>query len=872
MESRATETTHAVRQLPRLKTLLKKYRQLKTMQSGLLQLSELAGSVTDMAEFYRALESVIKTLLVTDSFHIALLNSSDELQLAYCHNLADVGINEHVDLANWRKSLTGLVLLSQQTMNFSNKKIMKLANEDKILLSGTACVDWLGVPLRLGQQVIGVIAIQSFDAKLNFSKSDSQILALIAEHLVKAVDRVQSRALLESSICQRTLKLTQTNQQLQREIAERQLAVKTHQVLLNISELTAKSQAIEKFYQALHQEVNKLLPAKNFYIALLSEDKSLLEFPYYCDEKMPQPETRILSDGLSEMTISTAKPILLSDRMVYTLAAQGEVTQCAFTKHYPDHELPRAWLAAPLTDHGEVFGVIAIQHYQDEKAYHSKDLELMRFVSHHIAIEILRQKVQQQVLQSNEALEKIINKRTQELQATNLNLRMQIEERRKAEARLYHEAHHDGLTQLPNRAMFSDRLTYAIRHLKRHTNHRFAVLFIDLDRFKMINDTLGHHAGDQFLIEISHRLRDCVRDNDILARLGGDEFVVLLDSLQSLDDIEEIASRIITSIAQPFELNGHTLYSNASIGIAQSRVTYKDANEILRDADAAMYQAKSLGRGRYVFFDDSMREKIIASMTLEQELRQAIKSKQFELHYQQISDLTSTKTLGFEVLLRWQHPTKGLLTPSEFLFMAEETGMILDIETWVIEEVCLQLKLWKQSKEYEHAYIGVNLSGRHLIQANQLAKLMALISVNTIEPERLILEFNESAFARHTDLALKGLRKLKEFGVKLALDDYGAGLSSFNFLHSYPFEFIKLDRSFIRMLNHNDKNLSLVKALHELGTKFGYRLVAEGIESEAMLQKLQNVGCEFGQGYHISRPEKIVKTKTESNVVAMYRA
>jgi diguanylate cyclase (GGDEF)-like protein len=781
-------------------------------------------------------------------------------------------LREHVDLANWRKSLTGLVLLRQQPLHCSAKERMALAKADEIVLYGSVCVDWLGVPLKRGKQVIGVIALQSYDEKLYFSERDCQILEFIAEHLVTAIDRVRSRELLESSIRQRTLKLTQTNQQLQREIVERQQAVKAHQVLLNISELMAKSQAIENFYQALHHEINKLLPAKNFYIALLSDDKSQLEFPYHCDEKLPQPETRMLSNGLSELAITKEKPILLSDGTVYTLASQGEVTQCAFTLHYPEHELPKAWLAAPLSDQGEVFGVIAIQHYQDENAYHSKDLELMRFVSHHISIEILRQKVQQQALQSHEALEQIISKRTQELQATNLNLRMQIEERRKAEARLYHDAHHDALTQLPNRAMFSDRLSYSIRHLKRHPNQRFAVLFIDLDRFKMINDTLGHHAGDQFLIEISNRLRVCVRDNDILARLGGDEFVVLLDSLQSLEDVEEIASRIISSIAQPFELDGHTLYSNASIGIAQSRVSYKDANEILRDADAAMYQAKSLGRGRYVFFDDSMREQLIASMTLEQELRQAIKSKQFELHYQQISDLTSTKAIGFEVLLRWQHPTKGLLTPSEFLFMAEETGMILDIETWVIEEVCLQLKLWKQSTEYKHTYIGVNLSGRHLTQANQLAKLMELISINTIEPERLILEFNESAFARHTELALKGLRKLKEFGVKLALDDYGAGLSSFNFLHNYPFEFIKLDRSFIRTLNHNEKNLSLVKALHELGTNFGYRLVAEGIESEAMLKMLQNVGCEFGQGYHISRPGKMEKVKAEDKVIQMYRA
>tara|TARA_R110000737_G_scaffold8048_2_gene23505 strand:- start:990 stop:3608 length:2619 start_codon:yes stop_codon:yes gene_type:complete len=872
MESRAKESIRAIRQFPKLKSLLKKYRQLKTMQAGLLQLSELASSVTDMDAFYHALESVITRLLVTDNFHIALLNPVDELKLAYCNNLVEMRLHEPVDLANWRKSLTGLVFLRQQPVHCSAKERIKLAKAQNIALYGSACIDWLGVPLKRGQQVIGVIALQSYDKKRYFSARDRQILAFIAEHLVTAIDRVRSRELLESSIRLRTLKLTQTNQQLQREIVERQLAVKAHQVLLNIAELTTKSQAIGDFYQALHQEINKLLPAKNFYIALLSADKSQLEFPYYCDEKLPQPATRKLSNGLSELTIKKQQPMLLSAKTVYTLAAQGEVIQSAFSQHYPEHELPKAWLAAPLSDQGEIFGVIAIQHYQDESAYHCKDLELMRFVSHHISIEILRQKNQLQTLKSHEALEKSISKRTEELQATNLNLRMQIEERRKAEARLYHEAHHDALTQLPNRAMFSDRLSYTIKHLKRHPSHRFAVLFIDLDRFKMINDTLGHHAGDQFLIEISQRLRECVRDNDILARLGGDEFVVLLDSLQTVEDVEEIASRIISSIAQPYELDGHTLYSNASIGIAQSRISYKDANEILRDADAAMYQAKSLGRGRYVFFDDSMREQLIASMTLEQELRQAIKSKQFELHYQQISDLNSTETIGFEVLLRWQHPSKGLLTPSEFIFMAEETGMILDIETWVIEEVCLQLKLWKQSKEYQHVYIGVNLSGRHLTQANQLVKLMNLISVNTIEPERLILEFSESAFAQHTELALKGLRKLKEFGVKLALDDYGAGLSSLNFLHNYPFEFIKLDRSFIRTLNYNDKNLSLVKALHELGTKFGYRLVAEGIESEAMLQKLQTVGCEFGQGYHISRPGKISKVEIENNIVDVYRA
>ena len=857
----------AIRQIPKFKSLLKKYRQAISMQSSLLQLSELASSLTNIGDFYSALDPIVKNLLITDSFHITLLNDKNELTLAYCDNPKETKTLEQHNVNGWTKSLTGLVFTQLHPIVCSGLEKKQLIKDHNLTLLNTKCLGWLGVPLKKGNSVIGVIALQSYNEKLIYDDRDFALLQFIAEHLVSAIERVQCREQLENNIVVSAQSLTETNKHLQREIAERKKADQIHRVLLAISEITATTPDLNLFYTALHKEINVLLPANNFFIALTSQNNEWIDFPYYQDEKCESSPSRSFSNGLTELTITAGEPILVNHGKMTTLNDDGSTTEVIREAQTFNQFEFKSWLGAPLIDNNKVFGVFAVYHYEDDNAYKTSDLEIVKFVSQHIATAISRMKIQTDINNSNEALEQAFNDRTQELQRSNLNLRMQIEERRKAEAQLFYEAHHDALTKLPNRAMFTDRLNYSLRHLKRHPSHQFAVLFIDLDRFKVINDTLGHHAGDLFLVEIAKRLQECVRDNDILARLGGDEFVILLDSLQSEYDVEEVAGRIINKVGQAFNLDEHTLYSNASIGIAMCGSHYKESNEILRDADAAMYQAKSMGRGRYVFFDESMREQLLASLTLEQELRVAIKEKQFELHYQIISELENTKTIGFEALLRWSHPTKGLLSPSEFLFMAEETGMILEIEIWVIQEVCSQLKRWKNSIEYKNAFIGVNLSGRHLNQSNQLNQLIELIKVNTIEPQRLILEFNESAFSQHSEVALKSLKKLKAFGVKLALDDYGAGLSSFNFLHGYPFEFIKLDRSFIKTLNGDNNNLSLVKALHELGSKFGYRLVAEGIESEAMLEKLKTVGCEFGQGFHISRPGRIGKTEGEALII-----
>ena len=304
-----------------------------------------------------------------------------------------------------------------------------------------------------------------------------------------------------------------------------------------------------------------------------------------------------------------------------------------------------SWLGSPLVVDGEVFGVIAVQTYGKHAKYNARDLELLRFVSHHIAVTMERKRSTEEIQRHNSELELRVAARTAELDRANKYLKQQIEERKEIELKLIHDAHHDSLTDLPNRSMFTSRLELAVASKQRYTENYFAVLFIDLDRFKVINDTLGHHAGDEFLVEVARRIALCIRGHDLLARLGGDEFVVLLDNFEDLTDVQEVASRIINSISEPFLLDGREMYSGASIGIANLESYYRSADEVLRDADAAMYQAKTLGRGRFVMFDKSMRDRLIEELELENEFRRALRDEEFEYFLQPVIDLRDNTTL-----------------------------------------------------------------------------------------------------------------------------------------------------------------------------------------------------------------------------------
>ncbi|WP_298617295.1 EAL domain-containing protein, partial [uncultured Thermosynechococcus sp.] len=362
---------------------------------------------------------------------------------------------------------------------------------------------------------------------------------------------------------------------------------------------------------------------------------------------------------------------------------------------------------------------------------------------------------------------------------------------------ILHDALHDAMTGLPNRVLFMDRLTQAITRCVRRPNSLFAVLFLDVDRFKVINDSLGHLAGDQLLIGIARRLTACTRAEDTVARLGGDEFAILLEELRNPAQAIEVAKRILATLSRPFLLAGREVFTSASIGIAFPGEDSKTAEDLLRDADTAMYRAKSLGKSRYEVFSMTMRAQSIALMQIETDLRRAAERKEFLVYYQPIVDLSTRKIVGFETLLRWQHPERGVLSPAEFMNVAEETGLILPISWWVMAEACRQMQRWAKVFPHSRALsISVNLSGRHFQQADLLPNLRAILSETEFPAERLRLEVTEGILIDNKEVAIATLQEIRAMGIGLYMDDFGTGYSSLSYLHRFPVDTLKIDRTF----------------------------------------------------------------------------
>jgi diguanylate cyclase (GGDEF)-like protein len=417
-----------------------------------------------------------------------------------------------------------------------------------------------------------------------------------------------------------------------------------------------------------------------------------------------------------------------------------------------------------------------------------------------------------------------------------------------------HAAFHDALTGLPNRSLFIDHLRLAIERSKVNHDHLFAVLFIDLDRFKNINDSLGHNTGDQLLIAIAERVGSCLRPTDTIARLGGDEFAILLDGLEKWTIATDVAERIQGELLKSFSLNGHEVYTTASIGIRLSMDGREDAENMLRDADTAMYRAKDSGKARHELFHSTMHTRAVALLKLESDLRRAIERDEFSVHYQPIISLETQLLAGFEALVRWNHPERGLVAPDEFIPLAEETGLITEIGELVLRQACTQMRAWHSTLGRESLTMSVNLSGKQLTQTDLIEQIQTTLQETGFNPTCLRLEITETVVMENAELATNTLLQLRKLGVHLSIDDFGTGYSSLSYLHRFPVNTLKIDRSFIGRMAKGDENAEIVRTICTLANNLGMEVVAEGVETREQLELLQSLKCEYGQGYLFSRP------------------
>jgi diguanylate cyclase (GGDEF)-like protein/PAS domain S-box-containing protein len=429
-----------------------------------------------------------------------------------------------------------------------------------------------------------------------------------------------------------------------------------------------------------------------------------------------------------------------------------------------------------------------------------------------------------------------------------------ITERKQAEEQLLHDAFHDSLTGLANRALFIDRLGHMLQLLKRHEDYLFAVLFLDLDRFKVINDSLGHMVGDQLLIAIAQRLKDCLREDDTFARLGGDEFAILLEDIQGNNDATQIVERIQQELKLPFNLNQQEVFATASIGVILKPNGYEQPEDLLRDADIAMYRAKAQGRARYEVFDAAMHDSAVALLQLETDLRRAVENQEFQLYYQPIVSLRSQKITGFEALVRWQHPQRGLISPAEFIPIAEETGLIIPLGLWVLQEACHQMKTWQTQFSFTPLTISVNISGKQFSQGNLIEQVKRILQETSLDPLSLKLEITESTIMENAESATVMLLQLQGLGIGLSIDDFGTGYSSLGYLNRFPVDTLKIDRSFISSVDTNAEKMEIIRTIVSLAWNLGMDVVAEGVETTKQLAQLKSLQCESGQGYFFSKP------------------
>jgi diguanylate cyclase (GGDEF)-like protein len=488
--------------------------------------------------------------------------------------------------------------------------------------------------------------------------------------------------------------------------------------------------------------------------------------------------------------------------------------------------------------------------------------EIVVRIQHQLALQVAKA----EICQLNAELEQKVRQRTAQLEETIARLDREVIQHKQTQQKLRQQALHDALTGLPNRTLFMEHLQKSLQRCQRNKDYLFAVLFIDLDRFKVINDSLGHSFGDRLLIAISRILKGCSRDMDTVARLSGDEFTILLEDLNTFQDAIAIAERLLDKLTAPIHLGEQKVFSGASIGIVLSSSNYQSGVELLRDADIAMYRAKALGKGRYAVFDREMYAQTLHLSQIETDLRYALERQEFLLDYQPIVSLTTGRVMGFEALLRWQHPQTGLVSPGDFIAIAEDTGLIVPIGEWVLRQACQQLRTWQEKFSTALSmHISVNLSSRQIKQFDFVDKLAKILSETGLNGQNLRLELTETMLMDRGEKTIELLSQIKAQKIQLSIDDFGTGYSSLSYLHRFPIDALKIDRSFVNPIDPQGNNCEIVNTIITLAHSLGIKAIAEGVETSYQLAQLKNLGCDAVQGYFLSKP---VNCQSAESIIA----
>jgi diguanylate cyclase (GGDEF)-like protein len=795
--------------------LLNKYQKLEDRYTALFILNQLSVDCANLSVFFEQVHQSIAAVMSANNFYIVLYDQTlSTLEFVYHVDEKDVMEQRVFPLSDYKGSMTNYIIETGKALLATPEVITQLEQDNKINTTGigTAGIDWLGVPLIHDSFVIGVMVVQSYSAETRYQDDELDLLAFTAQHIVTALTRLQDRERLQSAVDARTRELMQ-------QIRDREKSDLLQESLYRISELTNDPDLdINTFYSMVHNIVGQLINAENFYIAKYNSVDDDLFFAYFLDQKNSTKtdffKPRKLSNRFTELVLRSRETVLLDRQGMLDLHLQGKTIK-------PGDEVV-SWLGVPLIESGEVLGAMVLQSYQQSVVFTEQDAELLRFVSRHVASAMQRREISDYKRKAHELLEHQVKLRT-------VALEEEIKQRKEAEEKLKHAASHDILTGLPNRAVFIDLLNHAIACNIRRPESKFAVLFLDLDRFKIVNDSLGHHAGDKLLKAIAVSLSDIIRDTVTVARIGGDEFVILVEDLDSNDEAYDIANRITKLLASPFCIENQSVFIGTSIGLLFNNERYDSADHMLRDADIAMYHAKDKGKGRYEIFDSSMHTIVQNALSLETDIREAIDKKEFTPYFQPIVQMSDGKIIGFEALARWQSEKRGFVFPDDFIPLAEETNLVMAIDLQILEKSCRQLKLWQESLGLEHLYVSCNFYCNHFFNLSLPEDIKAIIDKTGVQPHQVRVELTERALLENSDVVLDNMRALKKMGVKILLDDFGTGYSSLSYLHRFPMDVLKIDRSFIENVYERGNHQAIIKTIIDLAANLNMATVGEVI-------------------------------------------